>query len=408
MANTVPASELIRLVSLTKGTFVAWIGAGVSLEAGVKAGGDICTEIKAHLAGAAKAADTDAWARANLDWDDPSRRYSKCISRLGNAAIRIQYFRQLIRNAEPSFSHHAIAMLMARGYLQRTCLTTNFDKLLEMSFAQQSISEYQAIRIEDEADYWASDDKNYIVKLHGDYDTANILNTQDETIRIPDQLQAIGRQLLQRKGLFVLGSSGYEQSVIAFFEELWRIRDKSVLSFGTYWGVYMGSWRPSGMTLADEMVELSAQISKGIVSRSIIECAERAEKTGREFNFFPVWGSGQLLFDLIESLGDRRLLGDARRFLDHRMRLRDVLARGGLNEAAIDARLARLSERERQVRESGIAESSTATHALHAQHNTTRHQVDVVYGDLASRSLMSLDLLWPRISCGGEPGRYLP
>ena len=63
-----------------------------------------------------------------------------------------------------------------------------------------------------------------------------------------------------------LGSSGYEQSVIAFLEDLWRIRDKSVLNLGTYWGVYMGSRRPSGMTKANEMAKLSDEISKGTVS----------------------------------------------------------------------------------------------------------------------------------------------
>ena len=98
-------------------------------------------EIKTRLAVAARASDPDACARENFDWDDPSRRYSKCVSKLGNAAVRIQYFRQIVHGAQPSFSHHAVALLMQHGCIKPTCLTTNFDKLLEMAFAQQAVSE---------------------------------------------------------------------------------------------------------------------------------------------------------------------------------------------------------------------------------------------------------------------------
>jgi hypothetical protein len=77
-----------------------------------------------------------------------------------------------------------VSLLAARRVLRTTCLTTNFDKLLELAFAKQGEVECQAIRTPEEAAYWGGEpDKCYILKLHGDYDTHSILNTRDETRR---------------------------------------------------------------------------------------------------------------------------------------------------------------------------------------------------------------------------------
>src|SRR5262245_5966596 len=108
-----------------------WVGAGLSFEAGIKTGNDICDDIKKQLSERENTSEPYTWALDNLDWDDLSRRYSKCISRLGNARVRIDYFRQIVRGIQPSFSHHAVALLMRRGWVASDCLTTNFDKLLE-------------------------------------------------------------------------------------------------------------------------------------------------------------------------------------------------------------------------------------------------------------------------------------
>jgi hypothetical protein len=46
--------------------------------------------------------------------------------------------------------------------------SSNFDKLIEMASAQQAVSEYQAIRSEDERQCWGDEEKQYVIKLHGD------------------------------------------------------------------------------------------------------------------------------------------------------------------------------------------------------------------------------------------------
>jgi O-acetyl-ADP-ribose deacetylase (regulator of RNase III)/NAD-dependent SIR2 family protein deacetylase len=381
--------EVIRRIAGAQGDFAAWIGAGLSLEAGVKAGRDICEEIKSQLVATAGAEDPDAWARDNLDWDDPTRRYGKCLSKMGNAAYRIRYFRDIIRGIEPSFSHHAVALLMQRGYFRRSCLTTNFDKLLEMAFAQQGVSEFQAIRSDDETQYWGEEDKYYIIKLHGDYDTANILNTKDEAIRIPDDIRRISTDVLLRSGLVVLGSSGYEQSVTSYFDDLWRIKDRNILRYGVYWGIYMGENRPLGFRAEDELTELHSKIASGAVSKNIVESADRWARIGRNFDFFPMWGAAQFLFDLIG--GNAEIAAVARRYLDHRMRLRDVLGRGGLQSDAIEARLRRLEERAQRYRRATAHVTGKPMRALHARKVGTGHRLEVIYGDLADRSLLTLD-----------------
>src|SRR5262249_32722675 len=156
-------------------------------------------------------------------------------------------------------------LLMRHGYLKRTCLTTNFDKLMEIAFAQQTVSNFQAIRSDEETRYWGERDKYYVLKLHGDYDTGNILNTINETIRIPKGLQEISTGFLQRSGLVVLGCSGYEQSVQAYLDDLWQMQDRSILNFGIYWGIYMGDRRPAQMKEHEEEKELSQNIKMGSV-----------------------------------------------------------------------------------------------------------------------------------------------
>jgi O-acetyl-ADP-ribose deacetylase (regulator of RNase III) len=385
-----PDHEVIRRVADARGAFAAWIGAGISLEAGVKASDGICEEIRKRLASKETPPDLDAWAKQELDWEDRYRRYTNCLSKYGNAAARIRFFREIIRDVQPSFSHHAIALLMKSRRIRSTCLTTNFDKLLEMAFAQQAVSEYQAIRSEDEGQYWGEEDKNYVVKLHGDYDTANILNTRDETIRIPQALQDISASLLKRSGLIVIGSSGYEQSVISFFDDLWQKGDRTILELGVFWAVHMGDQRPNSMTWKEEKDELARKIGAGEVSRHIVDGVSRAEKAGHDLVFFPIWGGARFLFNLIEGVDKSALASEARRYLDHRMRLQDVLARGGLDRAAIVKRMQRLDERAWEIREKGRPAVSRPIHVLRARDHLTKQLLEVVYGDLSTEALLML------------------
>ena len=129
--------------------------------------------------------------------------------------------RKIVVEKPPSFSHHALALLMRNRYMKSTCITTNFDKLIETSFMQQDFSESQPIRNDEEAMYWINaQDRYYVLKLHGDYDTDNILNTASETTKISDTMLECVQNLLDYSGLVVIGSAGNEKSVHTMFDTL--------------------------------------------------------------------------------------------------------------------------------------------------------------------------------------------
>jgi hypothetical protein len=224
-----------------------------------------------------------------------------------------------------SFAHHATALLMTRGVLFETALTTNFDKLLEGAFLEQGRRECQAIRAEGEAQYWIQEsDKCYLFKLHGDYDTHNILNTQSETRSIPPFFLSHATSFLRGRALLVLGSGGNEESIVEFIKRLSLSEDRPVLSGGIRWGVFVDSRRPEGLSREGELQALEKAIEKGAVSRQVVELLADVNdkfRDARPCSFFPVWGTGNLLLSVIESTEDSELGQTAQLLLDHNMRL---------------------------------------------------------------------------------------
>ena len=108
--------EAIRYILLEKDRFACYLGAGASVEAGVKSAWDICTEIRDDLLEhsplrlSQDEEKIEQWANAKLNWHKPDERYATVI-RVGypNQDVRVQYFRRILRNVRPSFSHHAVA-----------------------------------------------------------------------------------------------------------------------------------------------------------------------------------------------------------------------------------------------------------------------------------------------------------
>jgi O-acetyl-ADP-ribose deacetylase (regulator of RNase III) len=390
----VPEHEVIRRVGLSLHSFVAWVGAGASREAGVKTGSEICEDIKHTLARFAKPQNVDDWARTELNWGDDSRRYSTCLAKYGPPADRVTYFRRLISGLQPAFAHHAVAMLMHAGYLKKTCLTTNFDKLIELAFAQQGNSEFQAIRGDDEAKYWRQEnDKCYIVKLHGDYDAHNIRNISDETVRISSHLHRIAVDLLKQSGMIVLGSSGYETSVLRFFDDALSDPQPTVLNLGLYWGINASSLKTANGSPQDFEDFLVKKLKGGSVSRELVELISRHDRVDRPIAFFPVRGTGTFLFELIKVTGNNALIGRSNRYLDHTMRLRHIFDRGGLDDRAIATRLEKLKDRseDRQTSEAFQQRSAPFVRVWTAKSNEGSVEIEVLYGDICSRSLMRSD-----------------
>jgi O-acetyl-ADP-ribose deacetylase (regulator of RNase III)/NAD-dependent SIR2 family protein deacetylase len=384
--------EVIRHVVQNPGVYVCYLGAGASAEAGVMTAGSICEAIRAELLAAVPSNDKERQREIDevLEWNDESRTYLACIENAyPNKATRVAYFRKELLGVRPSFCHHAVALLMTNGYFRQTCLTTNFDKLLEAAFVQQGKSECQPIRTDAELEFLEDQRERYFVlKLHGDCDTANILNTADETTLISDDKLDVVGGLLRKAGMLVVGTAGNEKSVQTMFNRLSeRPTSEHVLSYGLLWGVYMGPAKPPGITDSSAAEQLHERLSRE-VGRDIRDMIKRGSKRNELFSFFPVWGAGNFLLDLVRATGDKEMNGIGERFLDHEMRLRHVFTAAGLSPPAIERHITSLKKGRPKASVRGLAFSWSENTVCTVEGKHSPFRLRIVYGDITSRSFL--------------------
>jgi O-acetyl-ADP-ribose deacetylase (regulator of RNase III) len=388
--------EAAAQIVAARGAYHAFFGAGLSVEAGVPTANRICEEIaRAKLRdefGDITFDDPRArdWLNRTLSWNKPEMRYSSCIrTAYASPADRVEFFRQTLVGIQPSFAHHGAALLMTSGVLGRTCLTSNFDKLLENAFAIQGDVECQALRTTSEVEFWRPDTARcFCLKVHGDYDTHNVLNTPDETVRLDESFQTTAEHLLHHKGLVVLGLAGYEKSLYSFFEEL--VREKKLangmLSRGLLWGVFVRGPKPEGpSTPASTRAAVEQAIDEGGIGDDVLRLMNERANAKVRFAFFPVYGSGRFLMDLIETSRKRGLIGRAETFLDHEMRLRRVFGRAKLSATRVDEHIKNLARPALAANDESDKQSP-----VERAFEVTRYgkRIWVAYGNIASRSYL--------------------
>jgi O-acetyl-ADP-ribose deacetylase (regulator of RNase III) len=403
--NIVSEEKASDLLSQTPGRFVLYLGAGASAEAGVPTASDICRELaeervreeernrlRMHL----EPLDLDQKARAELlnrefDWDNEEERYFNCVRRARpTEASRVEYFRGKLKYTKPAFAHYASSLLMADKCVSRTALTTNFDKLLENAFAEIGHTECQAIRMSDEIRFWRQeDDKCYVIKLHGDYDTHNILNTADETNDLEPRMVTESRNLLRDAGMIVLGSAGREESIHKLMDALAArdARDERVLEFGLLWGVFAGPGRPAALDRAEMEALVRKKISEGAVGKHIVKLMERRSRDNEAFAFFPVWGCGSFLWNTVHHFERQPLIAKARQYLDHELRIGEVFQRKGLSEAARKRHIEALTHARNKIASPGDP-SIPHEYVLEAKTDDGATRVWLAYGDIADEGLL--------------------
>jgi O-acetyl-ADP-ribose deacetylase len=389
-------SDTEALYFLGQQAFSMLIGAGVSAEAQVPLANQISEDIRTRLIESLNPPDPKEWASQNLSWDDLSRRYATCLRRYGPPARRVEYFRQLLKGKTPCFAHYAVALLMSREYLRPTCFTTNFDKLIETAFSELGQVTCQPIRTNEEAGFWGSElDKCYVLKLHGDYDTHNVLNTREETTKVAEFHTTIAGDLLRASGLLVLGAAGHEESVRGFIRALTDPRTEhgrpaNLMSLGLFWGVYAGPVKPQGITDDQAADVVQAKLTSRVVSQEVTELMAQAHSERRPCVFFPVWGAGNFLFSLIRSFKDISLSRTAELYLDHETRLRNVFQKQ-LTTDAIEKHLTKLEAQRRSIAEQALRSGVAPETVWQAQSADRKLEVRVTYGDITSRSMMGAD-----------------
>ena len=132
----------------------------------------------------------------------------------------------------PTTSHFAIADLVQAGYV-RVVITTNFDRLLENALRERGVEPTIVASVDAlKGAEPLTHTKCYLLKLHGDYKDARILNTEAELAAYPSEYDALLDRIFDEHGLIVCGWSGEWDDALR--SAILRIRSRR---YSAYWAV---------------------------------------------------------------------------------------------------------------------------------------------------------------------------
>lgn len=218
MTITDSITPLAFSVFEAKGVYALLLGSGLSRSAEVPTGWEITLDLVRRVGlsqGVEAQADWAAWYRSQTG-EEPN--YSKLLAEIASSpderrAILHSYIEPSTQDREdgrkvPTRAHHAIAALVAAGFI-RVIITTNFDRLMENALREAGVeptivASVDALSGAEPITHSAC----YVLKLHGDYKDARILNTDEELESYPTAYDGLLDRILDEHGLIVAGWSG--------------------------------------------------------------------------------------------------------------------------------------------------------------------------------------------------------
>jgi len=218
MAIMDSATALSFSIFEAKGVYALLLGSGLSRAAEVPTGWEITLDLVRRVAlsqGVEEQADWAAWYREETG-EEPN--YSTLLADLASSpdqrrAILHGYIEPDAADREegrkvPTQAHAAIAALVAAGYI-RVIITTNFDRLLENALREAGVEPTIVASVDALAGAEPIiHSQCYVLKLHGDYKDARILNTDEELSTYPPAYDQLLDRILDEHGLIVAGWSG--------------------------------------------------------------------------------------------------------------------------------------------------------------------------------------------------------
>ncbi len=219
---TEDSSEILTRLAFSiygnPGIYALLLGSGLSRAAGILTGHDITLDLVRRVAIAQDKTDQPDWAAWYNRKFGKAPDYSELIAQLGatsheRRAILASYIEPTEDDLQqgrkiPTKAHHAIAALVHRGMV-RVLITTNFDRLLEQALQERGIDptvvdSAHALRGAEPLTHSTC----YLVKLHGDYKDARILNTDQELAQYSSEITNLLDRIFDDHGLVVCGWSG--------------------------------------------------------------------------------------------------------------------------------------------------------------------------------------------------------
>lgn len=201
------------------------IGAGVSRSVGMPTAWDLKQDLISKLwavqNGDEQVEDLDAWFAKERKL---AASYGNLLAALApSAPMRRQllspYFEPSADEREqgikvPGEAHRAIAKLVAEGSI-RVILTLNFDPLLEQAIREAGIEPYVLSTPGAIAGRLSLNARPCVViHLHGDYLSAELLNTTEELGQYPPEIDKLLDVVLSEHGLLIAGwSSEYDEAL---------------------------------------------------------------------------------------------------------------------------------------------------------------------------------------------------
>ena len=231
------------------------LGAGASRSAGIKTASDMIWDFKQHLYRSQKKlppsaitdiGDTAVQRKLQSHFDTlggfppagTETEYSAYFeATYPSPKDRRAYLDELISRGKPSFGHLALALLMGEG-LCRVVWTTNFDRTVEDAathvlggtgrLVTADLKEPEKFR-----HAWTQERWPVYSKLHGDYHSEQLKNTD---LELQHQDAEMRRNLLdacRKQGLAIVGYSGRDASVMATLTE--ALEDGRGFPGGLFW-----------------------------------------------------------------------------------------------------------------------------------------------------------------------------
>jgi hypothetical protein len=250
-----PLVSLAVTVQSNKGVYALLVGSGVSRSAGVPTGWDVVLDLIRRVAvvrGEPCEPDPVSWYRTVVG-GEPS--YSVLLDELTSSpsermGLLRGYFEPTPEEREqglkvPTAAHHAIASLVASGYV-RVVVTTNFDGLLEQALRAAGVNPTvisTTAAVQGAVPLVHS--SCTLIKVHGDYLDPTLKNTTDELAAYDPLLDELLDRVFDEYGLLVCGWS--VEWDLALRTALERC---STRRFGTYWTAF-GTLSDSARKLVD-------------------------------------------------------------------------------------------------------------------------------------------------------------
>lgn len=289
--KTISAAQFATAFNL-RPNLVAWfLGAGASAASGIPTGYAMIRDFKAQIF----CRETNL-SKREIDTADPvwidridaffrhtsllppngdPTEYAKAFEAVyPEARHRRQYIDDAISKGTPCFGHKVLGSLMAAGKVD-SVFTTNFDPLIEESansanailpVGDQNRPTVAAIDSADRAmRCYNESDWPLVAKLHGDYQSISIKNTESELEEQDARMRHVLVESGKRFGMIFVGYSGRDASIM---EALNTVLDApSPFPNGLYW------LTSSASHLLPAVIEFLGRAEVAGVDVAVVECA---------------------------------------------------------------------------------------------------------------------------------------